>query len=292
VTADDEDDGLKSLRAVWLSMPDEDPSDRGLADLMAAARTKATAMAKPSLWHRFLESMRRPPVLALATVMVLIGGAALIGSRTKDMDAQPTVSAPEAPAAERAESVNQAADEGGGMSAGSSAAAAPVDVVGGAAPGAGDVVEATPPPPPRPMKRPQPKGNTTTKSATNDAPKTTSTSGRARRDDDAMLLDADGEAEKRDDKAKKESASSVETRPHAGSTSGALAAQQAPNDSASLSSTGPTSVELHQLARKLVARGDCKSAHTLTARIAKQDPAYYKAKIVPDKAFDRCVLAQ
>ena len=44
---DDDDPQLKSLRAVWLSLPDEDPPERGLSELMAAARVKAEAMAKP-----------------------------------------------------------------------------------------------------------------------------------------------------------------------------------------------------------------------------------------------------
>jgi hypothetical protein len=92
---DDDDPQLKSLRAVWLSMPDEDPPERGLDALMAAARTKATEMSAapvaedetPSWWQRFLAGLRRPPVLAFATVLVLVAGAVLVGNRHTKLDA-------------------------------------------------------------------------------------------------------------------------------------------------------------------------------------------------------------
>lgn len=92
---DDDDPQLKSLRAVWLSMPDEDPPERGLDALMAAARVKATEMsaapvaeeATPTWWQRFLAGLRRPPILAFATVLVLVAGAVLIGNRHTKLDA-------------------------------------------------------------------------------------------------------------------------------------------------------------------------------------------------------------
>jgi hypothetical protein len=289
VTADDDDDGLKSLRAVWLSMPDEDPPERGLADLMAAARVKAETMATPPLWQRFVDAMRRPPVLALATVMVLIGGAVLVSNRNKGMDAQPTVStSQEAPGAAR----DQAREEGQASSAGS-AAATPAhtttlspDVVGGS-PAAEAPEEAKPTAPP--MKRPGPRGGdgakmkTSPKADAADAPKTGATLDRGA--EDSSLLESDGEAENKESKA-----TATDTRPHGGVTAGAQAPMQ--NDSAALATSAPSSADLHQMARKLVAKGDCKSAQTLTTRIAKQDPAYYKAKVVTDHTFDRCVLAQ
>ena len=89
----DDDDGddakLRSLRAVWLSMPDEDPPERGLDALMAAARTKAAEMAEgstelpkqPTWWERFFATLRRPQVLALATVILLFAGALIVTDR-------------------------------------------------------------------------------------------------------------------------------------------------------------------------------------------------------------------
>lgn len=63
----------------WLSLPDEEPPERGLADLMAAARMKAEVMAHPPWWKRIFDLLRRPPVLALATIVVLLGGVIVVG---------------------------------------------------------------------------------------------------------------------------------------------------------------------------------------------------------------------
>lgn len=92
MTADDEADDatLGPLRAVWLSMREEEPPDRGLAALMAAARVKADDMAareaappaeSPGWWQRLLAMLRRAPVLALATGGVLVGGALVVSQR-------------------------------------------------------------------------------------------------------------------------------------------------------------------------------------------------------------------
>lgn len=296
MTADDDDDGLKSLRAVWLSMPDEDPPERGLADLMAAARVKANEMTvKPSLWQRFMESLRRPPVLALATVMVLIGGAVLVSNRSKDMDAQPTVTAPEAQSGTATVVTESAArDEGRAPSAGSAAAEAtpsvPPTIVGGAALEQAPAEEPTAVAPP--MKRPEPRASkdtarkensATTKSVTVESKKS-DTLGRGR---DDVFLDSDGEG----DQLKQEST----TRPSGGTTTGtsgtASPKTQAPSDSAALSSA-PSVTQMHQSARAAAARGDCDAARTISRTIEKQDPAYYKAKVVNDATFTRCVVAQ
>lgn len=81
---DDDDLQLKQMRSVWLSMRDDDeaPPDRGMAALMAAAREQAEQMKpKASWWSRLIEQMRRPPVLAFATVILLIGGAVAISTK-------------------------------------------------------------------------------------------------------------------------------------------------------------------------------------------------------------------
>jgi hypothetical protein len=81
------DDGpeLAAMRSVWLAMRDEDPPERGLAELLAAAGAKAQAMqARPAWWQRLAAGLRRPPALALATVLMLVGGAVVVGRHGVD----------------------------------------------------------------------------------------------------------------------------------------------------------------------------------------------------------------
>jgi len=97
VTEDDADADttgqLRAMRSVWLSMRDEDPPDGGLVDLLSAARAKAATMrAQPTLRQRLAAWVRRPPALAFATVVVLVGGAVLVlgrssGHRSSDLAA-------------------------------------------------------------------------------------------------------------------------------------------------------------------------------------------------------------
>ena len=91
-----DDDQLNQLRSVWVSMreSDADPPDRGLDALMAAARTKAADMAPPAsegFWAKVLAVFRRPPVLALASITVLLGGALFIAQRRDTMQVDETV---------------------------------------------------------------------------------------------------------------------------------------------------------------------------------------------------------
>jgi len=89
VTIDDDDPDndplMRSMRSVWLGMRDEEPSSNGLAELMAAARTQADAMRpKAAWWRRTLAVLVRPPVLAVATVLVIVGGAVVLGRHGVD----------------------------------------------------------------------------------------------------------------------------------------------------------------------------------------------------------------
>ncbi len=91
-----DEDQLNQLRTVWVSMRenDEDPPDRGLDALMVAARTKAADMTPaPSegFWGKVLTVFRRPPVLALASITVLLGGALFIAGRRDKMQVDPSV---------------------------------------------------------------------------------------------------------------------------------------------------------------------------------------------------------
>ncbi len=75
---DGRDPMLDSMRSVWREMrdADEDPPTSGLAELMAAAHEQAESMRpRESWWRRAFAMLVRPPVLALATVLVVAGGA-------------------------------------------------------------------------------------------------------------------------------------------------------------------------------------------------------------------------
>lgn len=100
---DGDDDQLKQLRSVWVTMreSDDEPPDRGLDALMAAARTKAAEMAPPpseGFWTKVLAVFRRPPVLALASITVLLGGALFIAQRRDTMQAETSPQVAPAPA--------------------------------------------------------------------------------------------------------------------------------------------------------------------------------------------------
>jgi hypothetical protein len=76
------------MRSVWREMRDEEPPARGMAELLAAARAQVAPKVEPG-WRRVLSGIaatfRRPPVLALATVVVLVGGGLLIGRHRADI---------------------------------------------------------------------------------------------------------------------------------------------------------------------------------------------------------------
>jgi len=77
---------LRSMRSVWVSMRDEEPSSRGLTDLLAAARVKAEQLQlHEPWWRRAFAVLRRPPVLAMASVVVLVGGSLLIHLRESEI---------------------------------------------------------------------------------------------------------------------------------------------------------------------------------------------------------------
>jgi hypothetical protein len=137
----EDDDQLRAMRVVWLSMRDADaePPARGMAELLAAARAHAQEMQpeREPIWRRWFAALVRPPVLAFATVVVLAGTAAIVKShdglksvdapaettamQTTSTAAPVTMSAPAPPPAPP----TGAFAEGGGAAGDHGAAAAP-----------------------------------------------------------------------------------------------------------------------------------------------------------------------
>lgn len=98
--AEHEDDlDVGSMRSVFSVMraADEEPPMHGLAALMAAATAHAP---KPQTWWQGVtHALRQPPVLALASIAILIGGALVISRPDPSLEAVAPRVAPLTPVA-------------------------------------------------------------------------------------------------------------------------------------------------------------------------------------------------
>ena len=261
---------LAPLRAVWVSMRDEEPSDRGLAALMAAARDKASTL-KPaeSWWQRALAVLRRPPVLALATVAVLLGGALAI-TRHGDTLTPPSTGGAEGPAAH-----------------------APAE-------------PATSPPPPEvpaterarvedPLPAPPPASTSTMAPVQPPAHRKHTGAAKAplRGGDDhevprgrfeptgglAIATDADVAATPIPKPSTAKAATVDEAK---AATTGSVQDARRP-------ALPPAIDQLVKQCELAAARGDCRAVKSLAAQIAKADPEAYKARIAKSSALARCL---
>lgn len=242
---DDEDPQLKSLRQVWLSMRDEDPPTRGLDALMAAARSHADVHAKPTLWQRIVAAMRRPPMLALATVMILIGGVVIFTRHSDELEKAPTAPAPlpdtSKPAARDLELHSEP------TTTPSLSVTVPTD------PANKEVLQPSPQHPSHPVSRP----------SSHSAPKTDDGFAASGQSHDAPAPVAHGTGEAQD--AKQES------------NKDAKAAMPTPNNEVLVD-------QLATQARSAATRGDCETARSIGARIARQDASYYREHVAGDLA--------
>jgi len=273
-----DDPQLKSLRAVWLAMPDEDPPTRGLDALMAAARAQAEVFAAPPWWKRALHALARPPVLALATIMILIGGAVLISKRDDVKDAGPAAPSPvQTPPTSRPEPVEAPRPE--------------LD----------KKLDAVTPPPP-----------TTTTPTTPTMPRVEQPAGRF---DGAPVSKPAKPVHKAPAPARAEpKVTTGTTTPSAGTPGyapqddaaksrdgraklGGEEAQDASGDvveAAPAQTRGPTpkQVIVDQLlaqCRSAATRGDCEEAKLIARRIAAQSTAYYKEHVASDATIQKCI---
>ena len=76
---------------------EEDPPLRGLAELIAAASARVPESAPRSWWQRLAVPLRQPPILAVTSIAILIGGAFAIWRP----GAVPAPAAPDVPPAAR-----------------------------------------------------------------------------------------------------------------------------------------------------------------------------------------------
>jgi hypothetical protein len=251
----DDDAQLRSLRAVWLAMPDEDPPERGLDQLLAAARTKAGEMASstevpaagsnkmpateatPSWWERFVAGFRRPPMLALATVLVLAAGVAVIGNR--QMSSAPSGTAPTQSVPPSQEEVSTQRREQESLK------------------------QEAPPPP-------ADEHNAVV------AP-------RVPGPENAQRGSASGFAEGTKDSANVQQQDAITATGAAGE--GKVVAIDAGTDRTS----DATKQKLLDAAKTAAARGDCGSARSVARQLEKEDASYYRLRVVPDPGIADCL---
>ena len=245
---DDDDPQLKALRQVWLSMRDEDPPTRGLDALMAAARSHVE-LAKPTLWQRIVAALRSPPMLALATVMILIGGVVLFTRHSDELEKAPTTPSTlpdQSKPTERDRELHSVPTTPPAVKL-----AVPADP--------GDKEGQHPPTlqPPHPVSRPTP-----TNRPHETRPALTDDGFAAGQNHDAM------------------------PQPTAhGTMSGAGGEKLDVKKDAKASTPPPNQVLVEQLAtqaRSAATRGDCETARSIGARIARQDASYYREHVAGD----------
>jgi hypothetical protein len=301
--ADDDlglDESMSSMRSMFREMRDEEPSDKGLAALLSAAREKAEEMKpKRSWWGVLLEQLRRPPVLAMATVVVLIGGAVVISGR-EDMKAETETVSTTPSRMYVADQLDPAAP-GAARDDGYEEGAASARSTGAAAGSATNNFDAPPPTTPPVVQRP---------------PRATTKPGRTRGPVAEKAKPADGlaietkpapeptvEAKKEDEKAPMAIAADEDMQVKGGSTVTESTSSNAPQtDSKSVSRKPLPSIEgedraardasIAQLLKQCeaaAAKNDCAAVRTIAAKIAKQDPQAYKNRVLKSSSISRCL---
>lgn len=274
------DERLRALRSVWLSMPDEEPPQRGLAELMAAARTKAEDMSKPSVgaWQKLVALLRRPPVLALASIMVLLGGAVFVMQRRDKLEYVPTAQQPRKHEAQGAAPVHEATEESPMLAA---PEPEPAEIT------KTEISKIDPAPARRPRSRPTPTVTPPTDVKRHDPlpgiPKEKLDVGAGK----DSAFDSSTADEGRTANETKAAEANVEV-PKGSSVAGATASLEP--DAAARPSPSPPVSQLHAQARAAAVRGDCTAVRTTSQRIAKLDAGYYRANVAGDKALAKCLV--
>ncbi len=288
---EDLDSMMGSMRGMFREMPDDEPPVRGLDALMAAARTKAAEMTpapeRESWWRRTLAMLTRPPMLAAATVLVLVGSTVVL-TRRGGMD---SVATERTVARERDEQpTNQATAVGGKLEARDKAKDQKGtvektddkldDKLGyGGAPGiASDrpvgqrprppVVARPDVPPPEAVPEPVKIERPTVKPTDEEDPRIVTEGGAGLHSNDQQGQDKPADAPK---PAMTDSETS--TRPSAIPTGGA----------------GASVPQLVKQAETAAGRKDCAAVRATAERIRKLDANAYKTRVITQPAIKRCL---
>jgi hypothetical protein len=294
-----EDPILRSMRSVWVSMRDEEPSARGLTDLLAAARTKAEQLqprARDPWWRRSFAVLLRPPVLALATAVVLVGGAVMINRRAPDLDVPvraPTAeSQPLPPSTTATAPAEPPAQRGAGSAAAETATLAPA----GRSDLAGDrAADPADPAPERPRTPAAPTGHRTPprpSPSTNQAIEHSKPELQFGSTSDSK---ADHAGPGANEAAPGLTIATDEPPAQPGQPRGPAAEpvaspSAASTDSASSVVGGAGAVEqLVKQAEVAAGRGDCPAVRATASRIKKLDATTYKARVEKQAAIARCL---
>jgi outer membrane biosynthesis protein TonB len=307
---DDDDPQLRSMRAAWRALPDEDPPERGLAELMAAARKQAEVMAEARTpwWKRLMASLLRPPMLALASVVVLLGGLFVVTSTHKGVSPEPSPIEDQ-----RAAPASTTPAIGGepapGAAAGSAAAPAPAPTPTPdlAAPAHGATIDSLEQKKleveekPRPVapakhraveKEPAPsneargpQGNTASppeppppppaKPARSEAPKLEPPATPAPAPAPASARDRDSTGAAASDSS--EGDAPEQTRAPVAKKASATPVRRQLDD------------QLLAQCRSAATSGDCETARKIAQRIALDDPGYYNDHVTSDPAIAKCL---
>jgi hypothetical protein len=274
------------MRAVWLSMRDEEPPAAGMSALLAAAAEKADQMRDESQpwWQRALAFLRRPPALAFATVMVLIGGAVLV-TRTSDKKTASEVAAP-TPANE----VQREMELGG---AGSGVLATPADEA--------EKRHALPPPPPPPVVEKTPVKQTTKSSRSKPKEEPRPEPDRYDRFEDDKAKTGIQQGNSAIDNTKLETPGRVRDERGAGGgeqlsesleVTGTQSAPPPKVPAADLKTKeqqGPTIEELAKQAESAASRGDCAAVKSIVARIKQLNEGFYRTRLGKSAAVTKCL---
>lgn len=298
------DDKLQGMRAVWLSMRDEEPSDKGLAALMAAAREKADELKEPKqgFWQKVLATLRRPPVLALASVTILLGGALFIAKRQDTVAVDERAAAP-APAAAPAQETAPAGSatahsfSAGSASAGSAStgSSAPTGPATNEAPAWTTKAPTVAAPRPRPEREKQ-----TGRKEERATVQQTESAAPPPPEPEAPKIATDQELPA----APVTRGAPVKppaTQPSPGGVVGGAGADTTMSGAETTSldakdsdeaERGRAQARVLQLVKQCesaAARGDCAAVKMLAAKIRSEDAATYKARVVKNSSIARCL---